>query len=135
MLGRSLVTTTPAIEPFEGLTASRVQLGRQCLKVVVADADAEREEGLRARADLGPYAGMLFVFPTRGNVAFTMSGTLVPLTIGFYDGAGKRVDGMRMAPCPGDDASCPVYRAGGDFTYAIETTADRLPSGALAPCG
>ncbi len=133
-LAKSLAKTAPSAAPFDGLTAARVRVGPQCLPVVVADSEAERQEGLRARTDLGTYEGMLFVFPAQGNVAFTMSGTLVPLTIGFYDAAGKRVDGLRMTPCPGDDASCPVYRAGGDFTYAIETTADNLPAGGLAPC-
>lgn len=121
--------------PFTELTATRVQLGRQCLRVVVADTEPEREEGLRARADLGSYEGMLFSFPVPTNVGFTMSGTLVPLTIGFYDRDGRRVDGFRMPPCPGDDASCPVYRASGAFSYAVETTAERLPSGGLGPCG
>jgi uncharacterized membrane protein (UPF0127 family) len=133
-LAAALAKATPSVAPFDGLTATHVQVGRQCLHVVVADSEAEREEGLRARTDLGPYDGMLFVFPGQGNVAFTMSGTLVPLTIGFYDASGRRVDGLRMTPCPGDDASCPVYRASGMFTYAIETTADRLPAGGIAPC-
>jgi uncharacterized membrane protein (UPF0127 family) len=78
---------------------------------------------------------MLFAFPAPTNVAFTMSGTLVPLTVAFYDLGGRRIDGFRMTPCPGDEASCPVYRASGTFSYAVETTAERLPAGALAPCG
>ncbi len=124
----------PAAAPFAGLTAARVQLGRRCLHVVVADTETERDEGLRARADLGGYDGMLFAFSAPTDTAFTMSGTLVPLTIGFYDREGRKVDGFRMTPCPGDDASCPVYRADGTFSYAVETTAERLPTGALAPC-
>jgi uncharacterized membrane protein (UPF0127 family) len=132
----SRLTKAPtASAPFSALTATRVRLGRQCLRVVVADTEAEREEGLRARADLGPYDGMLFAFPAPTNVAFTMSGTLVPLTVAFYDLGGRRIDGFRMTPCPGDEASCPVYRASGTFSYAVETTAERLPAGALAPCG
>ncbi|MCU1457079.1 MAG: hypothetical protein JWL73_1171 [Actinomycetia bacterium] len=134
-LSARIARTTRASAPFGGLTATRVRIGDQCLHVVVADTEAEQEEGLRARADLGGYDAMLFRFPGPTTTAFTMSGTLVPLTIGFYDAAGRRIDGFRMTPCPGDDAGCPVYRARDPFRYAIETTAERLPAGALVPCG
>ena len=43
----SRLTKAPtASAPFSALTATRVWLGRQCLRVVVADTEAEREEGL-----------------------------------------------------------------------------------------
>jgi uncharacterized protein len=125
----------PATAPFPGLTATRVTVGGKVLDVAVADSEPERVQGLRGRRDLGGYGGMLFVFPSPSTSGFTMSTVPVPLDIGFYDASGAVVDRLRMRPCPGTDASCPVYRARVPFTYALETLAGGLPRGALAGAG
>jgi uncharacterized membrane protein (UPF0127 family) len=122
----------PASPPFTDLTRTRVTVGGRSLDVVVADSETERETGLRRRRDLGSYDGMLFVFPAPTTTGFTMSTVQVPLDIGFYDASGAVVDRLRMRPCTGTDATCPVYRAKGPFTYALETLGGKLPRGALA---
>ena len=101
---------------------------------MIADSTDERVEGLRRRSDLGPYDAMLFVFPGPTEMAFTMSTVPVPLEIGFYDGDGTRTSARHMKPCPGSEAACPVYRADGPFTYALETLSGQLPAGDLSSC-
>jgi uncharacterized membrane protein (UPF0127 family) len=122
----------PASAPFADLTRTRVTVGGRTLDVVIADSETERETGLRRRRDLGSYDGMLFVFPSPSTTDFTMSTVPVPLDIGFYAASGAVVDRLRMRPCTGTDTSCPVYRAKGPFSYALETLAGHLPRGTLA---
>lgn len=131
-LARALAAATPARAPFRGLTQTRISVGNKVLKVVVANTESERETGLRQRRDAAPYDGMLFVFPSDTSTAFTMSTVPVSLDIGFYDASGSVVDRLLMKPCAGTDATCPRYVAKGLFRYALETTAGRLPRGALA---
>ena len=123
---------TPAEGPFPALTETEVSVGSSRLRIVVADDASERSRGLRERADLGDYDGMLFVFDGSTSTAFTMSTVPVALDIGFYDDAGGVVDRLRMEPCAGSEAECPVYRADGSFRFALETLAGDLPRGRLA---
>lgn len=124
----------PASAPFAGYTESDVAVGGRCLRVVVADSVDERVQGLRSRSSLGPYDGMLFVFGGPTEAPFTMTGVPVPLDVGFYGGDGAPVSRLRMRPCAGAEARCPVYGAGATFEYALETLRGGLPPGALSPC-
>jgi uncharacterized membrane protein (UPF0127 family) len=130
-IGAAVRAASPAQTPFRGLTTTTVHVGGRALPVVLARTDPQRQRGLRRRSDLGRYGGMLFVFSGNTNVGFTMSTVPAPLDIGFYRSDGRAVDALRMVPCAGTDASCPVYRARGTFRYALETLAGALPSGAL----
>jgi uncharacterized membrane protein (UPF0127 family) len=130
----ALAAATPATAPFDGLTATRLSVGGHCLRTLIADSTDERVEGLRQRSDLGPYDAMLFVFPGPSDVEFTMSTVPVPLEIGFYSGAGTRTSARHMRPCAGSEAACPVYRAAGSFSYALETLSGELPAGNLSAC-
>jgi uncharacterized protein len=121
-----------AHSPFRGLTATRVSVGGRSVRVVVADDDAERGTGLRRRRTLGSYDGMLFAYDADTTVRFTMSTVPVPLDIAFYDRDGHVVTRLRMKPCAGTDAQCPLYASSGPFRYALETLAGRLRSGRLA---
>ena len=88
-LSAILSRATPAVAPFEGLGELHVAIGYDhCLRVAVADSPEERVAGLRDRTDLGPYDGMLFVFPAPIDGSFTMSGVTAPLDIGFFDSDG-----------------------------------------------
>jgi len=122
---------TQATQPFPDLTQTTIHLGRRALLVVVAQTQAEREAGLRQRATLGPYRGMLFVFQGDSSVGFTMSTVPVALDIGFYGANGRALDRLRMTPCPHPENECPVYEASHSFRYAVETLAGRLPRGSL----
>jgi len=124
----------PSVAPFAGLTEARIGVGGRCLRVVIADDEAERVEGLRGRRDLGPYDGMLFVYRAPTEVSFTMSTVPVPLDIGFYSAGGDPVARLHMRPCPRAEAECPTYSAGAPFTYALETLRGGLPKGGLSGC-
>jgi uncharacterized membrane protein (UPF0127 family) len=127
-------TTRPAVAPFPGATETRLALGGRCLRLVIADDEAERVQGLRRRDSLGAYDGMLFVYAQPSNATFTMSTVPVPLDIGFYRASGAPVSRRRMTPCPRVDAECPDYTADAPFVYAVETLRGQLPSGALTMC-
>ena len=129
-----LLRTTPAAAPFVGLTEAQLGVGGRCLRVVVADDETERVQGLRQRRDIGPYDGMLFVFDEPVDTTFTMSTVPVPLEIGFYAADGSPVSRRHMKPCPHAEADCPDYHSGGPFNYALETLGGKLPSGALSGC-
>lgn len=127
-----------AAPPFAGddRTEAMLGVGRRCLRVAVADDDAERVQGLRGVRDLGPYDGMLFVFAGDVRGRFTMADTLIALDIGFYDAEGREVDRRRMQPCPeGDDGSCPRYGASDEYRFALEVPAGELAGGPIGPCG
>ena len=127
-----VATAAPAGKPFPTQTETVLRVGSARLRIVVADDAPERAQGLRTRADLGDYEGMLFVFDAPTTSAFTMSTVPVELDIGFYDDDGRPVDRLRMEPCAGGEAECPIYRASGLFRFALETLAGDLPRGRLA---
>lgn len=74
--------------------------------------------------DLGDLDGMVFVFDTETETAFTMRNTIVPLDIAFFDRDGRLVDRLGMVPCEVDP--CPSYRAKSAFSYALE-----MPAGTM----
>ena len=118
--------------PFAGLTAGTIEVGGEKLRVVVADDEGERVQGLRQKSDASPYDGMLFVFPSDGLVPFTMATVPDALEIVFFDASGRVVDRLRMTPCAGTDASCPGYTPRGPFRYALETGDGVVYHGSLA---
>jgi len=63
-----------------------------------------------------------------------MSDVKFPLTIGFYDESGLRVDAVDMELCSGTDGTCPSYGSQGDFKVALETPKGKLPDGPLTAC-
>jgi uncharacterized membrane protein (UPF0127 family) len=136
-VGLILARAAPAVAPFEGLSEVHASIGyERCLRLVVADSEAERVAGLRDHAaDLGPYDGMLFEFPAPSSAAFTMSGVTDPLDIAFFDQDGARNSTHAMKPCPAKaENQCPVYRADGQYAYAVETKPGQLPSGPITAC-
>jgi uncharacterized membrane protein (UPF0127 family) len=86
----------------------------------IANSSAERSRGLMYRRQV-PKDGMLFVFPTITTGGFWMKNTLVPLTIVFFDSAGKRVRKLSMTPCRRDP--CPIYDPGRRYRFALELPA------------
>lgn len=133
-LAAALARAQSAGEPFPELTEVRLGLGGDCLRLVVADDVDERVDGLRDRTDLGAYDGMLFVFDSPSNSAFTMSGVTTALDIGWYSASGQPVGRAEMEPCPSDAVDCPAYSAGSRYRFAVETLGGELPAGALSGC-
>jgi uncharacterized membrane protein (UPF0127 family) len=128
-------TAATAAGPAFG--AKKVGVGASCLHVLVADTAEKRAEGLRHRSDVAGYDGMIFEFGQTMNhekTRFTMSDVKFPLTIGFYNESGLRVDAADMAPCSGSDSTCPGYGSKDNFNTAIETPKGKLPDGPLTAC-
>lgn len=119
-------TTTTTGLAFE---ERRIAVGARCLRVEVASTAEQRAQGLKHRESLGEFHGMLFEFDEPVQARFTMSEVEIPLTIGFYDEAGVRVDAQDMEPCPGDADECPTYEAAAPFKTALEVARGQLPEG------
>ncbi len=134
-LDTSQSKTTASTGP--AFAEKKVGVGSSCLKVLVADTPEKRAEGLRHRDSLGSDDGMIFEFGQtmdHDKTRFTMSDVKFPLTIGFFDQSGLRVDAADMTPCSGSDASCPSYGSKANFNTAIETPKGKLPDGPLTAC-
>lgn len=110
---------------------ARLTLDGKAFTPELALTSAARSRGLMHRTR-APADGMLFVFstPTRGG--FWMKNTLVPLTIVFFDAAGRRVQRMSMTPCKEDP--CRLYVPRRAYRFALELgTIDRRPARTLGP--
>jgi uncharacterized membrane protein (UPF0127 family) len=136
-------STTGSTAAGPAFAEKKIGVGASCLKVQVADTKEKRSQGLRNRDSLDGYDGMIFEFPDvlpgggmmdHTRTRFTMSDVRFPLTIGFYDESGLRVDALDMEPCSGTDGTCPSYGSKGDFRVAIETQKGKLPDGPLTAC-
>jgi hypothetical protein len=77
----------------------RVKLtaGMYVIDAAVAANDADREQGLMYRSQLGANEGMLFVFGENAVHCFWMKNTLIPLSIAFMraDGTITDIDEMQ----------------------------------------
>ena len=97
----------------------------------LALTSAQQQRGLMFRKR-APADGMLFVFPHATSGGFWMKNTLVPLTIVFFDTAGRSVRRLTMTPCRKDP--CPIYDPGRQYRYALELRAkDERPARRLGP--
>jgi uncharacterized membrane protein (UPF0127 family) len=85
-------------------------------QVEVADTDAERAQGLMHREQMARFAGMLFVYPEPGTVAFWMRNTLIPLDMLFFDETG-RLTRIHENAVPLDETAIP---GGDDVRLVLE---------------
>jgi uncharacterized membrane protein (UPF0127 family) len=139
----SFADTTASTAAGPAFAEKKIGVGASCLRVQVADTKEKRSQGLRDRDGMDGFDGMVFEFPDvlpgpgmidHTKTRFTMSGVRFPLTIGFYDESGLRVDAVDMEKCSGTDGQCPSYGSQGDFRTAIETPKGKLPDGPLTAC-
>lgn len=93
------------------------------LKILVADDEEERKEGLSNRRSLNENTGMLFVFEEKGNHAFWMRNMNFPLDIIYLDG-GKVVDIKKNVP-PAEDSNQnpPIYTPKSPANSVLEVAA------------
>jgi uncharacterized membrane protein (UPF0127 family) len=61
-----------------------------------------------------------------------MRGTLIPLSIAWFDTEGNLVDQTEMTPCRGR-VSCPTYSANRPYRYALEVARGGLRQLGVAP--
>ncbi len=96
---------------------------------LLADTDAQQQQGLMNRTDLAGHDGMLFRFHGDTRVGFYMKDTLIPLSIAWFDSKGNFVSETDMEPCL-DQVDCPNHYAARPYRYALE-----VPKGGLSDLG
>jgi uncharacterized membrane protein (UPF0127 family) len=104
--------------------ASRTDTTR--LTVELARTTDQQTMGLMERRELGPDAGMLFLYSSMQpeSTAFWMFRTRMPLDIAFIDSIGVIRSLHTMAPCTTVlAAGCPSYAAGARYIAALEVNA------------
>jgi uncharacterized protein len=94
------------------------------LDVEVADDEEERATGLMNRERLEPFDGMAFLWDQPIHASFWMKDTLIPLSIAFWNEAGRIVAILDMEPCRRDP--CPTYDPGTAFVGALEVDRGRF---------
>ncbi len=92
--------------------------------VRIAETPDARATGLMGVRTLAPDAGMVFLFDAPTDGAFWMKGTLIPLSIAFWDADGRIVAMLDMAPCRAEP--CPLYSPGHDYVAALEVNRGAL---------
>ena len=96
---------------------------------LLAASEAQRQQGLMGRHDLGGYDGMVFRFDQDTQTPFYMRATPIALSVAFFDAQGRFVSSADMDPCPDKDG-CPLYQATGPYRTALE-----VRRGGLVPIG
>ena len=86
--------------------------------VQIADEGPEQGYGLMYRRWLAPDKGMAFLFGGETSSSFYMKNTLIPLSIAFWDSAGRIVRIMDMEPCEAEP--CPLYNPETTYVGALE---------------
>ena len=102
----------------------RTHDGTVSLDVQVADTPGERRTGLMGRESLSPYDGMAFLWEEPVVSSFWMKDTLVPLSIAFWDDAGRIISILDMDPCHADP--CPTYGPDTPYVGAVEVAEGEL---------
>jgi len=108
----------------------RTDDGTVSLDVQVADTPDERQTGLMGRESLSPYDGMAFVWEEPVVSSFWMKDTLIPLSIAFWDDAGRIISILDMDPCTADP--CPSYGPDDPFVGAVEVDRGTLEERGVA---
>lgn len=85
----------------------------------LADTPEQHARGLMDRTDLGGHDGMLFRFAGDTSGGFYMKNTQLPLSIAWFDAAGRFVSSTEMEPCL-DRVECPTYYATAPYRFALE---------------
>jgi len=114
-----------------GSASASLRLDGVPFRPELALTSAQQQRGLMFRKR-APQDGLLFVFPRATSGGFWMKNTLVPLTIVFFDTAGKSVRRLTMTPCRKDP--CPIYDPERQYRYALELRVnDERPAKRLGP--
>lgn len=122
---------SPVRQPLAGFGEVAYRVNRtadsnRC--ALFAQTPAQQEKGMAGSSDFGGYDGMLFVYVTDSTNPFSMRGVSIPLSIAWFDGAGRFVSSSDLEPC--NRQECPSYRAAAPYRYALQ-----VPHGGLEPLG
>lgn len=77
---------------------AHLNAGLYIIQAEVAATEAEREQGLMFRKNMGVNEGMAFLFGAPAQVCMWMKNTLIPLSVAFIDSDGKIVNIEDMQP-------------------------------------
>ena len=89
--------------------------GMNVIHAEVAANEAEREQGLMFRENMGANEGMVFLFGAPASVCMWMKNTLIPLSVAFIDRDGRIVNIENMKPQTLDS-----HCSKGQVFYALE---------------
>jgi uncharacterized membrane protein (UPF0127 family) len=128
-VGAAVVVVLTALASCSGSNPSAATLPRAQLviqrpagpvevNVELATTDATRQTGLMGRSTLAPASGMAFLYARPTEQPFWMKDTRIPLSIAFWDAAGRIVAMLDMVPCRTDP--CRLYHPGERYVGAVE---------------
>lgn len=128
---RSLIIVVPLLTIGQGCQRDRtaepakVTINGASWTVELAVTEDQRYQGLSDRPSLGASAGMLFIFPQPGELAFCMRRCLIPLDIAFIGPDMKvvRTDTMKVEPYGREVLTYDSY---GPAQYVLEVNAGDL---------
>ena len=113
-----------------GMTKGEVIIGKEVIRVDVADTPSLQSKGLGGRKKLAPNAGMLFVYTEKGSHAFWMRGMFIPIDIIWLD--NRRVVHIEHnvpPPSPGTpESKLETYVSSSPANLVLELAAGRAKS-------
>ncbi|MFZ1908379.1 MAG: DUF192 domain-containing protein [Burkholderiales bacterium] len=111
----ALLAAAPAHGQVGSLPEVELSLGMRQIHAELADNVPARMQGLMYRTSLAPNSGMLFVYERPAMECMWMKNTLIPLSVAFFDQAGRLINIERMQPQT-EDSHCTQRSA----SYALE---------------
>lgn len=119
VIGLSFILIASSVKtlacPLE-LPTAEISIKGHKLAVELAATPAARGCGLSHRDDLPQNHGMLFIFPEVRPETFWMKDTRIPLSIAFFDAAGKILSIQDMVPMQTEAQ----YHSSRPAKYALE---------------
>ncbi|HTN66807.1 MAG TPA: DUF192 domain-containing protein [Burkholderiaceae bacterium] len=102
-------------QELQKLPTIPLNAGIHLITAEVAANDAQRQQGLMFRRNMGPNEGMVFVFEAPVRTCMWMKNTLIPLAVAFIDQRGKIINIEEMQA-----QSLASHCAAGPVMYALE---------------
>lgn len=98
LLASAALTSRAQTEAQPELPITKLSIGGKSIRAEIADEEHERAAGLMFRKELADDAGMLFIMPQTGPVAFWMRNTELPLTIAYIGPNGAIMELHDLEP-------------------------------------
>lgn len=97
--------------------------GGDYMEVYFAITPEQRKKGLAFISELD-LSGMLFVYDSPTYVPYSMTNTLIDLSVAWYDQSGTLIQDGTFGKLTTSPLTCPI-----PFTYVLEVPAGTLPAG------
>lgn len=124
----------PGGRPSLAMPSANVMLAGQRFALDLADTPALQSRGLGGRKNLGPRAGMLFLYAERGSHVFWMKGMLIAIDMIWLDNSRiVHIEHRVPPPAPGTAlGALPTYGTGVSANAVLEIAAGRAAELGLA---